>query len=277
MSDMVATFSANIPKILLLIGIVFATFVLARRVRVLGDVSAKRLGLPSEISALIGTIAYIVVVMIGSAIGLSQAGWSTAATSFLAGLGATGVIAGLAVKDVATSHMAGLLLLYRRPFQVGDDVRIAETRGEVVAMRLHATTVRTPQGLIIEIPNHLVNNAPITNYQRSGIRNVQVQVTLTRPADVATVMTPLIDVVRYAEHLLSEPMPVVRVVRVQSSTVTFEVVAWAHATASSDMDAQSALMLAVAQYVATLAPSEFDIEAMQVTETTAAANRAESA
>lgn len=275
MSDVVATLSANIPKILLLIGIVFATFVLARRVRVLGDVSAKRLGLPSEISALIGTVAYIVVVMIGGAIGLTQAGWSTAATSFLAGLGATGVIAGLAVKDVATSHLAGLLLLYRRPFQVGDDVRIADTRGEVVAMRLHATTVRTPQGLIIEIPNHLVNNAPITNYHRSGIRKMQAQVTLTRPTEVAGVATQLAEAVRYAEHLLSEPAPTVRVVRLQATTVTLEVVAWAHAAGHPGVDAQTELLLAIDRYMATLALSVCDIEAEKVVEPTTVA-RAES-
>lgn len=269
MSDAVATLSANIPKILLLVGIVFATFVLARRVRVLGDLSAKRLGLPSEISALIGTVAYIVVVMIGSAIGLTQAGWSTAATSFLAGLGATGVIAGLAIKDVATSHLAGLFLLYRRPFQVGDDVRIADTRGEVVAMRLHATTVRTPQGLIIEIPNHLVNDAPITNYQRSGIRKLQLQATITRPADVAAVATQLADAVRYAEHLLSEPTPAVRVVRLQATTVTFEVVAWAHAVGGVGVDTQTELVLAVDRYLATLAPAVCDIEAEKTIESTA--------
>jgi small conductance mechanosensitive channel len=269
MSDVVATLSANIPKILLLIGIVFATFVLARRVRVLGDLSAKRIGFPSEIAALIGTVAYIVVVMIGSAIGLTQAGWSTAATSFLAGLGATGVIAGLAIKDVATSHLAGLLLLYRRPFQIGDDVCVAGTRGEVVAMRLHATTVRTPQGLVIEIPNHLVNNAPITNYQRSGIRKVQVQVTLTRPAEVNGVARQLADVVRYAEHLLSEPAPTVRVVRLQANTVTFAVVAWAHTAGIPGVDAQTELMLTIDRYVSTLAPSVCDIEAEKEVEPTA--------
>lgn len=259
MSDAIAVFSANAPKILMLIGIFVVTFVLARKMRTLVDTSAKRLGLPSEISALIGTVVHIVVLMIGTTIGLTQAGWSTAAMSFLAGLGATGVIAGLAIKDVATSYLAGLFLLYRRPFQVGDDVRIAETRGEVVAMRLHATTVRTPHGLLVEIPNHLVNNAPITNYQRSSIRKLHVQVTLTRPADVAMVVIQLADAVRTVEHLLSEPTPAARVVRLQATTVTFEVVAWTQATGKTGVDTQTALMLVIDRYLETLAPDVCDI------------------
>jgi small conductance mechanosensitive channel len=251
MNTVMTTLGQYIPGLLLLFGIVLATIVLARRLRGIGTAVAERLGLPPEIAALMGTLVYATVLVVGGTIALAQAGWTTAAASFLAGLGATGVIAGLAVKDVATSHLAGLFLLYRRPYYVGDEVHIAGYHGEVVAMRLHATTLRTVDGLQVEIPNHLVHNAAITNFRRSGIRKVALQLTYPRGSTLLQLLSELPEHLSRTPQVLAEPAPQVQLLDIKERDAVVEVVVWANATHVHDGSVRTQVLLTVDRILTT--------------------------
>jgi small-conductance mechanosensitive channel len=72
--------------------------------------------------------------------------------------GSVAVAVGFAFKDLVASLMAGILILFDRPFQVGDRVRVGDTYGEVVEIGLRATRIVTLDDTLVSIPNNTFLN-----------------------------------------------------------------------------------------------------------------------
>lgn len=88
----------------------------------------------------------------------------------IAGIGITGFIIGFAVKDTLSNLAAGMLLIFYRPFGVGDEISAAKVRGTVREINIIATIIETQEGDMITVPNSKVWGAPITNYSAKSSR-----------------------------------------------------------------------------------------------------------
>ena len=75
-----------------------------------------------------------------------------------------GVVLSLGSTSVISNIIAGHTMTYRRAFRVGDRVRIGETVGDVVEMRLLVTHLRTPRNEMVAVPNSLIMNNQVVNY-----------------------------------------------------------------------------------------------------------------
>jgi small-conductance mechanosensitive channel len=75
-----------------------------------------------------------------------------------------GVIFSLGSSSAIANMVAGLLMTYRRAFKVGDRVRIGDVNGDVTAIRLQATHLRTPKNEEVVIPNSAILQKEVTNY-----------------------------------------------------------------------------------------------------------------
>ncbi|MGC1509891.1 mechanosensitive ion channel [Ketobacter sp. MCCC 1A13808] len=71
----------------------------------------------------------------------------------LALAGSAAVAMGFAFKDVAASIIAGLILLFDRPFQVGDRVSFGDTYGEIISIGLRSVRLNTLDDSLVTIPN----------------------------------------------------------------------------------------------------------------------------
>lgn len=69
-------------------------------------------------------------------------------------MGTLGLAVGFALKDTASSIMAGILILVDRPFQVGDRIYFGDIYGEVKEIGLRAVRIRTPGAEVVSIPNN---------------------------------------------------------------------------------------------------------------------------
>lgn len=257
MSDILATLSVSVPKILLVAGIVLATIVIARQLREAVLVGVGRLGMPELIARVAGRIVHAIIIVVGVAIALAQVGWVTAASSFIAGLGLTGAVVGLAVQDIIRSYIAGLMLLYYRPFGVGDDVQIAGIRGAVMAQRLHVTVLRRQDGALVEVPSNTITAQPVINYSRAGLRRLTTQLTIERNIDVTSLTSELNDVVRRATGVAVEPQPTVAVVGMEHDHVVIEVVAWATATDDDNGTARTSIVTTIDRFLAQSQPGKY--------------------
>jgi len=73
---------------------------------------------------------------------------------FLIAIGGSAAVAlGFALKDVAASLVSGMILLFDRPFQVGDRVSFDDTYGEIITITLRSVRLRTLDDSIVTIPN----------------------------------------------------------------------------------------------------------------------------
>jgi len=93
---------------------------------------------------------------------------------FLLAIGGSAAVAfGFAVKDIAASLVSGLVLLFDRPFQVGDRVGFADVYGEIVAIGLRSVRLKTLDDNIVTIPNsRFINDVAASG--NAGARDMMV-------------------------------------------------------------------------------------------------------
>ena len=97
-------------------------------------------------------------------IGLANIGFDV--SGFIAGLGVMGFIVGFAVKDVLSNLAAGLFLLVKRPFNVGEVIEVAGVKGKVEQMTLSSCLVITEDKQYVTIPNAKIWGNAIRNLSR---------------------------------------------------------------------------------------------------------------
>lgn len=95
---------------------------------------------------------------------LSQFGVQTA--SLLAILGAAGLAIGLALQGTLSNVASGVMLLFLRPFNVGDTISCGPINGTVKSLGLFATELSTAENIYIFAPNSSLWNTNIMNYSR---------------------------------------------------------------------------------------------------------------
>ncbi len=103
----------------------------------------------------------------------------------LAGAASVAIAVGLASQDLLKNVFGGLVLLFERPFQVGDKIEVAGHYGEVAAIGLLTTRIVTPDDSMVSIPNMEVMNSPVSN-ANSGELDCQVVAEIYLPIDVDT-------------------------------------------------------------------------------------------
>jgi small conductance mechanosensitive channel len=89
-------------------------------------------------------------------------------TGFVAGLGVMGFIVGFAVKDVLSNLAAGMFLLVKRPFKVGETVNVAGVQGKVEEMTLSSCLIITEEQQHVTVPNTKIWGNAIRNLSRGA-------------------------------------------------------------------------------------------------------------
>lgn len=75
-----------------------------------------------------------------------------------------GIVFSLGSSSAIANLIAGYLMTYRRAFHVGDRIKIGDTLGDVVEMRLQVTHLKTPKNEEVIIPNSSILNNEVVNY-----------------------------------------------------------------------------------------------------------------
>jgi small conductance mechanosensitive channel len=161
-----------LPNLVLAVLVVLLTAWIARWVErgargLLLRVSGNR-----PISDLLGTVARITTLVTGVFIALGMLGLDRTVTSLLAGVGVVGLALGFAFQDIAANFMSGFIMALRRPFDVGDLVKVADHLGRIKRVELRATELETLDGLAVIVPNKEVFQKPIVNYTKTRTRRL---------------------------------------------------------------------------------------------------------
>lgn len=110
-------------------------------------------------------ILRLILVVVGSLLVISGV-WGGDVTAAVTALGVSSIVLGLALQNTLDNVMAGIAVLFERPFEVGDWVRIGETHGQVLEMNWRAVRVRTRGNDLIVVPNSTVGKETLINYSR---------------------------------------------------------------------------------------------------------------
>jgi small conductance mechanosensitive channel len=161
------------PRILLAIVIVFVGAWLIRIVKrwFTNFLSHRKLE-PSLRPFLLGTFSIVLQVLLILAV-MQVLGIEM--TIFAALVGAFGVAAGLALSGTLQNFTSGILILFLKPFRVGDNIIAQAQEGTVTSIQLFYTTVLTFDNKTVIIPNSKLSNEVIINLSREGKRRMDIE------------------------------------------------------------------------------------------------------
>ena len=94
-----------------------------------------------------------------------------------------GIAIGFASQDILKNIFGGIMILFDRPFQVGDKIQVGQHYGEVVQIGLRTVRVVTPDDSLVSIPNSEIVNQSVSN-SNSGEFNCQVVAEFYLPANI---------------------------------------------------------------------------------------------
>lgn len=161
----------------------------------------------------------------------------------VAGLGITSVAIGFAFKDVLQNFFAGILILWRRPFVVGDQLKFREYEGTVEEINVRSTRLKTFDGERAVIPNGDIYANAVLVKTAYDTRRVKFVVGIGYLDDIEKGRETIRQVLDGTEGVLPEPGPWIYVSELAPSSVNFTIYFW--------VDSQQANVLKVSDKVAT--------------------------
>jgi small conductance mechanosensitive channel len=169
---------------------------------------------------------YVIMAFVLVAV-LSQFGVQT--TSVIAILGAAGLAIGLALQGTLANVASGVMLLFLRPFNIGDYVDAGGIAGTVVEIGLFNTEIKTRKGLCLIVPNKIIWESPITNFSRNPTRRFDITVGISYGDDVNGATDLLMGLLTGDERILNDPEPLAMVDELGDSAVIINLRAWTRA------------------------------------------------
>lgn len=164
---------------------------------------------------------------IGLLVGLDILGLDGVVRGLLAGGGATAIILGFAFREIGENLLAGLFLVFSKPFKIGDLIRSGDQpNGVVRGIDLRTTHIRTDDGRDIYIPNAKIFNETLTNFTKDGLRRPTFSVGIDYKAPMPEVRQALLSAVQDIKGVLKDPKPRVFISDFTDNYAVFDIQVW---------------------------------------------------
>jgi small conductance mechanosensitive channel len=213
-----------VPQLLAALVILLAFVALYRvTARILEGV-VRRTGSDPALRSIGLRLARYGILGLGLLVAANQVGFAVG--SLLAGLGIFGLAVGFAAQDTLANLIAGLTILWDRPFRTGDNVTIAGTFGRVTEIGLRSTRLRTIEQRDAILPNKDVISQMIVNHTLTPQSRVRVAVGIAYREDPRRAREVLLRCAREDPAVMAEPPPEVIVTELAESSVNLELRAW---------------------------------------------------
>jgi small-conductance mechanosensitive channel len=140
-----------------------------------------------------------------------------------------GILFSLGSTSAVANAFAGLSLVYMRAFQVGDRVKIGDTMGDVLEMKMNVTRIRTIKNVEVTLSNKQVLESPIVNFSTEARTRgliLHTSVTIGYDAPWRTVHRLLTEAALRTEPILKEPAPFVLQTALNDFYVSYELNAY---------------------------------------------------
>ncbi len=148
-------------------------------------------------------------------------------TSFIAMLSAIGLAIALALQGNLSNFASALVILFFKPFKVGDFIESQSNLGTVKEIQLLFTHVMTPDNRMIIIPNSELVNARVINYSAAATRRIDLIFGAGYDDPVEKVIAAINTVVQRNNMILKDPEPIIRLGNHGPSALEYDVKVWA--------------------------------------------------
>jgi len=182
-----AGFISLLPNLLLAIIIAVIGYIVTKFLKKYFNKLSRKLVRDHKVASLVSTLMTVLVVSLFILLILSVLQLDGAVNKLVAGAGVVGLAIGLAFQDPILNFFSGVILTVRHLFQVGDLIEIDGYMGKVKEITLRHTSIETLQGQDVMIPNKIMAQSPLKNYDILRHRRVDIACGVSYGDDLAKV------------------------------------------------------------------------------------------
>jgi len=212
------------PKVLMAIVILLLGLWIIKRLTIVSRKLMDKKGVDASLQTFLVSLLNISLKVLLAITVLSQVGIET--TSFIAALGAAGLAIGLALQGSLSNFAGGVLILFFRPFKVGDMIKAQGEIGEVKEIQILVTKLSTAGNKTAIIPNSPLANGTIVNYNQDGMIRVDLNIGISYDSNIKDARKTLMDVMYAHPDILNSPKPTVNVMELADSSVNLILRPW---------------------------------------------------
>jgi small conductance mechanosensitive channel len=169
-----------LEKMIYVLIIVVIASVIAKMIATATTRFGTEAGIPHNIISLINKVITYFIAFVSLVLILQIFNFDI--SSFVASFGIVGLIIGIGAQAVISNLISGILIMFEKPFIIGDFVEITGFQGKVEDIRLRSTSIKTFDGRIITVPNSTFTSSAVINYSKTG--GIQVKIPVSFKADV---------------------------------------------------------------------------------------------
>jgi small conductance mechanosensitive channel len=210
------------PKVVTALVILAVGFFVGRWVAGLVQRSLERLNLEPPVRLLLLRLVRVLVFGLFLILALQNLGVQL--LPLIAGLGVAGAGVALAMQGVLGNLVAGLTIIFTKPFRVGEYVSMVGVEGRVEAIDLFSTILSHPDLSKVVVPNRKIVGEILHNYGK--IRQLDVVVGVAYSTDLNAALAAVNHVLTQNPRVLKDPAPVVRVSVLSDSSINIAVKPW---------------------------------------------------
>jgi small conductance mechanosensitive channel len=181
-----------------------------------------RLDLEPPVRTLLTRVARILVLGLFAILALQNLGVEL--LPLIAGISVAGAGIALATQGVLGNMVAGLTIIFTKPYRVGEYVSIIGVEGQVESITLFSTELRHADRSRVVVPNRKVVGEILHNYGR--IRQSVLQVGVAYESDLALALATIRELVAANPRVLADPSPLIQVTALAESAVQITIRPW---------------------------------------------------
>jgi small conductance mechanosensitive channel len=210
------------PRLVAALLILFAGVLVSRWVTRWTNRALSHIELEPPVRVLLARIAWLLSMALFVILALQNLGVEL--LPLIAGLGVAGAGLALATQGVLSNVVAGLSIIFTKPFRVGEYISIVGEEGTVEAITLFNTTLGHLDRSRVVIPNRKITGEILHNFGQ--VRQLDVSVGVSYDTDLSTALSLIDEVLRNNSRILSDPAPVVRAMQLGEWSVVIGVKPW---------------------------------------------------
>jgi small conductance mechanosensitive channel len=211
------------PKVLVAVSILVIGLLMARWAGRWAGRMFEKIHMEIAVQRLLQRLVRLVVFGLFGVIALQNLGVEL--LPLLAGLGVAGAGIALAMQGVLGNVVAGLTIVFTKPFKVGEYIAIVGVEGLVEDISTFSTKLSHADMSVVVIPNRKIVGEVLHNY--GTIRQLQLSVGVAYDTDIDRALATVREVLAANPRLLTDPAPVVRISQLSESSIDILVRPWA--------------------------------------------------
>jgi potassium-dependent mechanosensitive channel len=185
----------------------------------------SRMTLPRGVPYALSTLTRYGLLLVGFLLALGTLGLDLTRLTVL--LSALGLGIGFGLQQIMNNFVSGLILLFERPVKVGDSIQLGDLGGDVLRIGMRSSTLRTPQGAEVIVPNSKIIEEKVTNWTLSDRgRRIDLDVGVTGDNDPEQIIALLLKVARGDPRVSDIPAPSALLIRFDETSADFQLRVW---------------------------------------------------